>query len=128
MRAALCSHPAPPTIPPVTPLNTRYYRNTHNIILQPPPFDASPAVVPDMTDKAPVDFFRLFFDERVIDLILTETTCYADRYLGREKEHLDTHPYARTHDWRRAPLARKEVEVFLALLIAMGICGFPTLR
>ena len=37
-------------------------------------------------------------------------------------------PKARAHDWRRNPLTLKEVEVFLALIIAMGICGFPTLR
>ena len=32
------------------------------------------------------------------------------------------------HEWRRYPLTSKDVDVFLALIIAMGICGFPTLR
>ena len=75
-----------------------------------------------MEDKAPVDFFRLFFDDCVMDLILQETTRYAEQY------HLETHPHARAHEWRRQPLALKDVEVFLAILIGMGICGFPTLR
>ena len=35
---------------------------------------------------------------------------------------------ARVHEWYRAPLTLKEMEVFLALIIAVGICGFPTLR
>ena len=96
--------------------------------MQPPTFTASPGIVPDMRDKAPVDFFHLFFDDRVLDLILRETTRYAEQYLEREREHLETHPHARAHEWRRLPLSLKEVEVFLALLIGMGICGYPTLR
>ena len=97
-------------------------------MLQPPVFTGTPGVVPDMTDKEPIEFFRLFFDQRVMDLIHSETTRYTDQYLEREKEHLDTHPRARAHEWCKAPLTLKEVEVFLALIIAMGICGFPTLR
>ena len=79
-----------------------------------------------MRDRAAIDFFRLFFDERVMALIHSETTRYAEQYLEKEKDHLSTHPHARAHDWRRAPLSMKEV--LIALHIAMGICGFPTLR
>ena len=78
-----------------------------------------------MSGKAPTDFFHLLFDDRVLDVILTETTRYAEQYMEREREYLQQHPQARAHDWRRAPLTRKEL---LALLLAMGICGFPTLR
>ena len=81
-----------------------------------------------MEDSAPIDFFRLFFSGRVLDLIHSETRRYADQDLEREREYLQEHPRARAHEWRRAPLLLKEVEVFLALIIAMGICGFPTLR
>ncbi len=81
-----------------------------------------------MSGKEPIDFFRLLFDDRVLDVIFTETTRYAEQYLEREREYLQQHPHARAHDWRRAPLTCKELEVFLALLLAMGVCGFPTLR
>ena len=91
-------------------------------------FTATPGVVSGMEDKAPIDFFRMFFDGEVLDLIHSETSRYVDQYLEREREHLQQHPKARAHEWRRAPLLLKEVEVFLALIIAMGICGFPTLR
>ena len=91
-------------------------------------FSGTPGVVPDMAGKLPIDFFHLMFDDRVLDLLLTETTRYADQYLEREKEHLDQHPQARAHDWQRAPLSLKELEVFLALLLAMGVCGFPIMR
>ena len=52
--------------------------------LQPPMFTASPGVVPDMTEKSPLDFFRLYFDECVMDLILTETTRYVNQNLERD--------------------------------------------
>ena len=61
--------------------------------MQPPVFTGTPGVVPDMSDGEPVDFFRLFFDERVIQLLLDETTRYANQYLQRETEHLRTHPH-----------------------------------
>ena len=88
----------------------------------------TPGVIPGMSESSPIDFFRLFFSDRVLDLIYTETTRYASQYLEREREHLAKHPQARAHDWRKTPLTRKEVEVFLVLLIGMGLCGFPTLR
>ena len=81
-----------------------------------------------MANKEPHDFFHLFFDGRVLDLIHRETTRYTDQYLQREEEYLQEHPKARAHDWRRNPLSLKEVEVFLGIIIAMGLCGFPTLR
>ena len=96
--------------------------------LSPPSFSATPGVIPNMEGKSPVDFFRLLFDSRVIDLVHTETIRYAGQYLEREKEHLDAHPHARAHDWQKQLLTHKEIEAFLALLIGMGICGFPTFR
>ena len=91
-------------------------------------FSVTPGVIPGMSESSLIDFFRLFFSDRVLDLIYTEITRYASQYLEREREHLAKHPQARAHDWRKAPLTRKEVEVFLALLIGMGLCVFPTLR
>ena len=97
-------------------------------IIQPPVFTGSPGVVPEMENRRPIEFFRLYFDEEVLEPLHSETRRYTDQYLEREKEHLEQHPQARAHEWRRAPLTAKEVEVFLALLIAAGVCGFPTLR
>ena len=91
-------------------------------------FTATPGVQPGMEQKSPIDFFRLFFSGQVLQLIHTETKRYTEQYLEREREHLEQHPKARAHEWRRAPLLLKELEIFLAILIAMGICGFPTLR
>jgi hypothetical protein len=89
-------------------------------------FSATPGVVPDMTRQPPVEYFRLFFDRQIFDLLFTETTKLAEQYLEREREHLPSHPKTRAHEWRGHPLTWKEVEVSIALLIA--ICGFPTIR
>ena len=102
----------------------------HNVLLrmQKPVFTGTPGVVPDMDGKLPIDYFRPMFDDRVLNLILTETTRYAEQYLEREEAYLEQHPTARAHDWRRNPLSMKELEVFLSIVLAMGICGFPTMR
>ena len=81
-----------------------------------------------MEASSPIDFFRLLFSSQVLSLIHSETDRYARQYLQRKEEYLQEHPRARAHEWRRAPLLLKELEVFLAIIIAMGICGFPTLR
>ena len=75
-----------------------------------------------------MDFFRLLFSDSVFALILRETNLYAEQYFEREREFFEAHPQARAHEWRKAPLTRKEVEVFIALLIGMGLCGYPTIR
>ena len=95
--------------------------------VNPPAFTATAGVIPNTDELTPVDYFRLFFDERVIELIFTETRRYAQQYLAKNRQHLDSHPHARAHKWTKVTLSRKEIEAFLALLIAMGICGFPTL-
>ena len=62
----------------------------------------------------------------MLSLIHSETDRYAQQYLEKNEEHLREHPKARANEWRRSPLLLIELEVFLAI-IAMGICGFPTL-
>ena len=81
-----------------------------------------------MTSTEPVDFFNLFFNEDVKNLIHSQSTLYAEQYITDNEEYLSQHPNARAHDWKRNPMTLKEVDVFLAMLIAMGIVGYPTLR
>ena len=59
--------------------------------------------------------------------VFNETNRYATQYLEREREHLDTHPNARAHEWRKQQLTINKIDAFIALPIAMGICGFPIL-
>ena len=93
-----------------------------------PPFTATPGVVPDMTGKSPIDYFTLYFNENVREHIHRETTRYAKQYMAMNATFLQEHPQARAHDWVRHPMTLKEVDVVIALLIAMGLVGYPTLR
>ena len=93
-----------------------------------PSLSVQPGVVPNMDGKSPVDFFRLLFDERVFNLIYEETTRYATQYLEKNKEYLESHPHARAHEWTKHPLKPKEIDAFFALVIGMGICGYPSIR
>ena len=52
----------------------------------------------NMEDKEPVDFFHLFFDGHILDLIHRETVQYIEEYLERDDEYLQAHPKARAHD------------------------------
>ena len=81
-----------------------------------------------MASKDPVDYFHLLFDQSLKLLIHEHTTLYAQQYLQKQEQYLNTHPSARAHDWVRSPMSLKEVDVLFAVLIAMGIVGYPTLR
>ena len=81
-----------------------------------------------MTDKEPVEFFNLLFDHSLKVLIHEQTTLYFQQYLRKYEYTLETHPSARAHDWVRSPMTLQEVDVLLAVLITMGIVGYPTLR
>lgn len=81
-----------------------------------------------MTEKSPVDFFNLFIDDEVKQTILNETIRYAHQYMESNKDYMDHHPKARVHDWVRQPIVIKEVDALLAIIIAIGLVGYPTLR
>ena len=85
----------------------------HYVTTQTPVFTANPGVI---LDKAPIEFFRMFFDGEVLDLIHSEMTRYVDQYFERERDHFQQHPRAWAHECCRAPLLLKEVVVFLALI------------
>ena len=68
------------------------------VTLQPPAFTGVPGIVVNMEDKDPIDFFHLFLDRWVLDLLHKETMRYTDQYLEREREFLQKHPKARAHE------------------------------
>ena len=83
---------------------------------------------PDMMGKSPVDFFNLLFSKEIKETILTETTRFADQYIQKHADFIDSHPKARVHDWIRQSMTLKEVDALLSIIIAMGIVGYPTIR
>ena len=81
-----------------------------------------------MVGKEAVEFFNLLFDEGVKTQVFDETTRFAQQFIEQNAQFLKDHPRARAHDWIRRPMKPKEVDALLALFIAMGIVGYPTLR
>ena len=77
---------------------------------------------------SPVDCFLQLFDDDVIDHIHKETLRYLEQYLEDNKEYLDEHPKARVHELSQHPITVEDIKAFIAILIGMGLCGFPTLR
>ena len=110
------------------------YNHTHNISHQAgsvtprPPFTAKPGIIPDMAGKTTVDYFNLFIDKDVKNIIHSETVRFAEQYLKSKQEYLTEHRTSRALDWVKQPMTKKEVDVFLAITIAMGIVGYPSLR
>ena len=81
-----------------------------------------------MDEKSPVDFFNLFFTDKVKQIIYEETIRYANQETDKENAYLMEHPHARGNNWQRNPLTFQEINPFLAIIITMGIIGLPTIR
>ena len=77
---------------------------------------------------SPVDCFLQLFDKDVLELIHKESLQYLEQYLEDNKEYLDQHPKARVHELSRHPITVEDIKAFIAILIGMGLCGFPSIR
>lgn len=81
-----------------------------------------------MSGQSPVDFFLQLIDDDILQMIHRETVCYLEQYLEDNKDYLDEHPKARVHELSRHPITLEDIKAFIAILIGMGICGFPSIR
>ena len=82
----------------------------------------------DLERTDPIDFFFLLFDEKVLSLIYEQTQLYISQYFEDNQEFLANHQHARAQELTKHPLTKKDIEVFLSLIIGMGIVGLPTMR
>ena len=72
----------------------------------------------DMTDKSPLDFFKLLVTDEMLDHIVEQTNIYAQR--------IDTtSPHSRVHGWNKEVHNRAELKKFLAMIITMGLVNYP---
>ena len=72
-------------------------------------------------NPTPLDYFRLYFTDRVLDLIVTETNRYAEQYIQQEGDNLRR--YSIIHQW--VPTHKDEICALLGLLALMGIVYKP---
>ena len=86
-------------------------------------YSKRPGILVDTSDFKPVDYFKLFFPSEAFNLIANETNRYAAQYL-------DSHPNlpqnSRFLAWRVT--SPDEMQAFVALQIAMGLCEKPTVE
>ena len=72
----------------------------------------------EVLDKEdPVEFFEKFFDDEVIDYLVTETNRFANQFLDENLETLS--PQSRMNKWYDTSVS--EMKVFIGLLILQGI-------
>ena len=93
-----------------------------------PTFSENVGVVPDMSGKEPVDYYRLFISDHIIDKVLEETNRYGDQYVESHQDHLTNHPRARPHDFVKRHFSRSELLRFFVLVITMGIVDLPAVK
>ena len=78
----------------------------------------------DMTNKAPIDFFQLFFTDRILESIVEQTNLFAQQYMeGHELSRR-----SRVQQWVRSVHDLAELKRFLALIIIMGLISFPSIE
>ena len=99
-----CEQTSPPRSPFLSPMQPSPETSPSQSAVNPPKFTARAGVIPGTEGLTPLDYFRLFFDERVIELIFIETSRsrYAKQYLEKNRAHLEDHPHARAHEWAKS--------------------------
>ena len=72
----------------------------------------------------PLDYFKLYVTDEIIDIIVQETNLYAEQCIERDHETL--RPFSLAHQWK--PTNRVEMQAFLGLLILMGVVYKPRFK
>ena len=93
-----------------------------------PTFSQKVGVVPDMSEKEPVDYYQLFISDSILDNVLEETNRYGQQYVESHQDHLTNHPRARPHDFIKRCFDKSELLWFLVLIITMGIVDLPSVQ
>lgn len=88
------------------------------------PFTGQPGIkVPVDKKWTPLDYVKLFLDDEIINIIVTETNRYADKFL---KSKYSREENRKKYGW--TPVNSNEIWMFLAVLIYQGIIGKPKQR
>ena len=66
------------------------------------------------------EYFRLFYDDEVLDLIVTETNRYSQQYF-------ETHPDQARTDYYKSwtPCTQERIKAYIAIIIHMGLSQYP---
>ena len=87
-------------------------------------FSGTPGIQVTVNGTTPLDYFKLFFTDNILDLLVTETNRYAAQCTEAAPKPLPKYSYLAL--W--VPVTRTDMTVFIALLINMGIVNKPEVR
>ena len=89
-----------------------------------PDFQQPTGPLVDMTDKSPLDFFKLLVNNAMLDHIVKQINIYAQQYI-----HTTTlPPHSPVHGWNKEVHNRDELSKFLAMIIMMGLINYPNVE
>ena len=89
------------------------------------PFTGNLQLKANIHDVAnPLEFFELFFDDKIIDLIVIETNRFATQFMREKGGNLKRR--SRAHEWTETDA--NEIRVFFALLLLQGVVYKPELE
>ena len=89
-----------------------------------PDFQHSTGPSVDMSNKTPLDFFKLVVTDDMLDLIVEQTNLYAQQFM----EATDLPPHSRAHGWRKEAHTLTELKKFLAMIFTMGLVNYLCLE
>ena len=86
-------------------------------------YDPGEAFVPSSIDRHdPIALFRLFFDDKMMDLMAVWTNAYTEAHLVPKKDA----PRGKQRPW--SPTCRQELYVYFAVVIYIGITIEPAIE
>ena len=74
----------------------------------------------DFEGTMEVDFFKLYFTEDLVSHLALFTNAYANA-------HIESAPSYANRDGNWVPITQQEMYKFLACLVLMGMCRFPSI-
>ncbi len=90
-----------------------------------PPFTGLPGRTTP-SGSSPVEYFQMFFDDTVIDMLVNGTNQHVAEIIARKESAGALTPRSRWRKWR--PVTPQEMKAVLAVLINMGVMHCPDLN
>jgi len=81
----------------------------------------NPDIIETMSDASPIDFFYLFFDKEIIDMLVVET----NRYANAKKNTAGLSRHARIRKW--VDTNEQEIKLFFGIAMWMGMMKLPSI-
>lgn len=100
-----------------------YPVNMNNIPPAPPrfPFLSNPGITVNISpDFRPLDYFELFFDQKMLEIVVNETNRFAEQH----KRKFTYKERSRFKNW--TPTTEREMRLFFAILMLQGVIKLPS--